>query len=402
MAQTPDPSGLPDDSFDADVKPLPPEDSGEQNASGIPTTQTAAGQAEAVAPTGLDVQYSNYSEPTKTDRTAAEYIEKAARILRKAQRELGLLSTDGPDLLEAVHHVIDQRPLLTKASWRYYKAALVHYISSEKDPIDPAVDAALVELLKTDTDACRSAGEGRGSSKKRKSIPREDLEKLVAGAEKSARHSRDDKNLAQHAVDWLVAATVTGLRPVEWREATIEHTEHPEEPNPKRRHRMRFVVQNAKATNGRAHGPTRRFVVSTDTHTRDIIFRVYDRTSALNETDFGLYLKNCRQALRRLCRRLWPKAESKNYTLYTGRHQFSANQKASGKSKKEVSYLMGHKVTKTAVMSYGKKRQGWGSHPEDAEVAPDEAGFELRVIDDAKTFRPKTPVLAQKTPKSSK
>ena len=397
MAQIPDPSGKPASSFDADIKSLPPEESGDQEQSG----QQAFEQAEAADSSESEKnQYSNYSEPTKTDKTAAEYVEKGSRILRKAQRELGLLSTDGPDLLEAIQHIVESRDQLTKASWRYYKAALIHYISTEKDPLDNEVEAAQVALLQASTDICKGAGTGKGSSRKRKAIPKEDLEKLVEGAKKSGRY--DDKNLAMHAVEWLVCATIIGLRPAEWQHVEIEHNEFPNETNPKRQHKIRFVVQNAKATNGRAHGPTRRFVVSTDTETKDYILRVYERTTSLNGTDFGLYLKNCRQALRRLCRRTWPKAESKNYTLYTGRHQFSANQKASGKSKKEVSYLMGHKVTKTAIQSYGKKRQGWGSTPEATEVAPDEVGFERLITDDAKVFQPKTPANAPKSPKSTK
>ena len=50
-----------------------------------------------------------------------------------------------------------------------------------------------------------------------------------------------------------------------------------------------------------------------------------------------------------------------NITLYTARHQFSANAKSDGLSKEEVAALMGHASIYTAGEHYGKRRGGHGS-----------------------------------------
>ena len=49
---------------------------------------------------------------------------------------------------------------------------------------------------------------------------------------------------------------------------------------------------------------------------------------------------------------------NKNITLYSARHQFSANAKFSNKTKAEVAALMGHAVDATATIHYGKKQFG--------------------------------------------
>ncbi len=366
--------------FDADIKILPPHDTDED-------TKAKIAQSVQQIDDFRQSEYSNYTEATKTDKTKADYTLKASRILRKAARELRTPSTGGADLLTCIQHIINQRSQLTRATWRFYKAALIHFLLTEQDTNDEFVQISLSELYTTDTSECKAPFTGSGASRKKKSIPKEDLDKLNEAA-LAARTYKGQTPLAQHAVDWLIAATVTGLRPIEWREAKIEAFDNPEASHPKRQHRIHFTVKNAKSTNGRAHGSQRRFLVFTDLETRQIIEEVRDRTTTLTEADFAIYLKNCRQALNRLRKKIWPDAKGKGYTLYTGRHQFSANQKASGKSRKEVSYLMGHKVTKTAIMSYGKKRSGWGTLPADSDVEIDEIDFDLKVTDDAKTFKP--------------
>ena len=368
-------------SFDADIKILPPDEATSEQKKIIEASLNDWG-SHAYG------EHSNYVEPSKTDRTKADYIEKALRILNKAARETGSNSLRGDALITSIEHLITNQSKYTKATWRYYKAAIMYYIQAEIGDEDEYAGIAVSMLLQTTTDPCKRAYTGQSSSKKRKSIPKEDLDKLIEGAKKTRSKEDGEDSLATQAVQWLIASTVVGLRPIEWNLATIEHSTRAENPNPKRQHRISFVVQNAKNTNGRAHGNLRKFIVSTDETTKEVIEKVHQRCASLNETDFGIYLKNCRQALRRLCKKIWPRAETKNYTLYTGRHQFSANQKASGKSKKEVSYLMGHKVTKTAIMSYGKRRSGWQQSPDDDDISPDEQNFELKIADNAKVFEP--------------
>jgi hypothetical protein len=377
--------------FEGHVRALQPDDTGPEGHQELLDFLTAVDNPEAAA------SYNNYTPAERTNKTEADYVELAARMIRNAVKEGNLGTSSSEKIVDAISIIITKLPKWSKRTWRYYKAALTYYIESELLEHNEHAEQAIGLLLQTDTSQCRPAFTGSGPAKKRKSIPKEDLGKLIQAAGQAR---AGDESMSRHAVEWLVAATITGLRPIEWRNADVAIEEVPDASNPMRQWRLRFTVRNAKATNGRAHGPERKFLVSTDVATMRLITRVHERTSAFNETDFGIYLKNCRQALRRLCKRVWPRADSKHYTLYTGRHQFSANQKSSGKSKKEVSYLMGHKVTKTAVTTYGKRRQGWGSKPEETDITPDDENFDLKVIDNARDFHAKRPESTPGAPKN--
>lgn len=66
----------------------------------------------------------------------------------------------------------------------------------------------------------------------------------------------------------------------------------------------------------------------------------------------------------RLAKRVFPK--KKGLCLYTFRHQYGANLKASGVSRKEAAYIMGHRVTKS-LNEYGDRR--WGKSVVAVEAA---------------------------------
>ena len=72
--------------------------------------------------------------------------------------------------------------------------------------------------------------------------------------------------------------------------------------------------------------------------------------------DFEYIYTSCRMRLRRVTLKLWS-PKKKHPTLYSGRHQFSADMKNT-LSKKEIAALMGHGTDDTATVHYGKKRYG--------------------------------------------
>jgi hypothetical protein len=75
--------------------------------------------------------------------------------------------------------------------------------------------------------------------------------------------------------------------------------------------------------------------------------------------------------LSRIVRKRWPNRDS-HITLYSLRHQFSANAKASGFTRLEIAAMMGHAVDDTAVVHYGRKRSGFDLvriSPDPADVA---------------------------------
>lgn len=53
-------------------------------------------------------------------------------------------------------------------------------------------------------------------------------------------------------------------------------------------------------------------------------------------------------------------ARKNRITLYSGRHQFSANAKKAGVPAIEIAAMMGHGSDETHVKSYGKRRVGKG------------------------------------------
>ena len=69
------------------------------------------------------------------------------------------------------------------------------------------------------------------------------------------------------------------------------------------------------------------------------------------------YYEGCSNLLKYTCIKLWPNRE-RHPTLYSARHQFSANMKASGCKPEEIAALMGHAVDDTATTTYGKKVNG--------------------------------------------
>lgn len=62
--------------------------------------------------------------------------------------------------------------------------------------------------------------------------------------------------------------------------------------------------------------------------------------------------------LRLACQRIWPRRKS-HPTLYSYRHQMGSDLKASGKSRVEIAYLMGHQATDSTTR-YGNKRSARG------------------------------------------
>src|SRR5260363_7481 len=128
---------------------------------------------------------------------------------------------------------------------------------------------------------------------------------------------------------WLAAAAVTGLRPCEWRTAQLNEDA------------TQLIVQNAKATNGRANGASRTIAIrpedaaSIQAHLasiHELLARGYP---------FAHIHQCCSIALNRACKALWGTDPAKRYALYSARHQFAANAKATT-SQQEVARLLGH------------------------------------------------------------
>ncbi|HVZ17124.1 MAG TPA: hypothetical protein VG897_08405, partial [Terriglobales bacterium] len=156
------------------------------------------------------------------------------------------------------------------------------------------------------------------------------------------------------AILWMVAGRLTGLRPCEWFSAELIQR-HPETGG------LALLVQNAKAGGDRGNGDTRTIPLhSLDrVMTEAIRHHVSRCRQAAEERRFNTYYRKCSRALAAASRALWPSRE-KHYSLYSMRHQFSADAKSKLPAQ-EVAALLGHATDVTASRHYARAVRGSGS-----------------------------------------
>jgi len=83
-------------------------------------------------------------------------------------------------------------------------------------------------------------------------------------------------------------------------------------------------------------------------------------------------MRKVQDRLRTATKRLWPRRKS-HPTLYSWRHEMGSDLKASGLSRREVAYLMGHQ-SEQSVDRYGNRRSGSGRMPMRAAPGADMSG----------------------------
>jgi integrase len=231
-------------------------------------------------------------------------------------------------------------PSVGRSTRRQYRAALTyHYTVNGHDP-------AFVPSLRIPAHK-RQVTEPplRTSSRKPKGFKPGHFDRLTKALGQSNAY------MAHVARLTLIASTTTGLRPREWFDATLETEEFG---NPCES----LLVQNAKHTQGRSHGPTRRINLgwSTDDKVEMLIrdtlyptihaFRIYARETAANNgydnpgemdtTDYERMVKSMNQAMQKQIKRHCERLKLPAYTLYSARHQFAADAKQGGLTKVEA------------------------------------------------------------------
>lgn len=277
--------------------------------------------------------------PTKTNETVSVYLKRAKSLAKRAVLDLRLAPGDKLDPRQFVAWLDTLRPSLSKASWRQYKSSVICFL----ERIDEEEALQAVDYLRDlDTQGCVTKTD-KTSGSKLKRFPWRDFQRITDYLRnKPGKWHRP-------LLDWLVCGCLTGLRPQEWVGAELSEIEG----------EKALVVQNAKSTNGRSHGPTRTLLLSAlsveEIQTlRNHIERV---TTWAGMTQFEEFYSGCSLTLYYVSRKLWPRRQ-KHITLYSCRHQFTANAKASGFSTMEIAAMMGHRVDTTATKHYGKKVAG--------------------------------------------
>ena len=278
-------------------------------------------------------------EPARTEGTLEQYRRRGNDLLLRHLRELNLEPGAGECSPEAFSSwLADQRRLLRPATWRLYRQAALFLVEAWPD-----ADLCRVARILDDAPGSEVRVPPRTSARKLKRIWREDFQALCRYLVRdgSTRPSWETR-------DWLVAGTATGLRPGEWRRATLVPHDG----------RAILVFEREKTTNGRGLGNTAPLDVSALAPAElGAINRMAERGREWHAArQYGRRQEACGQVLRAACRALWP-TRTRGYSLYSCRHQATSNLKAM-LTPTEVAAILGHAVTDTMV-SYGKRRTAW-------------------------------------------
>lgn len=297
-------------------------------------------------------------KPTRNLNTEIEYKRRTKNLIRKCMKELKIHPNEELDYRHFVGWLITNKTQWSRPTWRQYKASVSYTLEVEAlQHHDAIAQEAWETLLPVDVEGCLAVTK-RTSGSKMKRFPLKDFLKIVKVLEENPnRWSRD-------LIDWLNAGLLTGLRPMEWSQSQyIEGKDGADI----------LLVKNAKATNNRAHGPTRSIILDgLSDEERGIIKTHLERaTLFVNSGQYKNFYMGCASVLSRTARAIWPKRKE-HLTLYSVRHQFSADAKASGLLPEELAALMGHAVDITAAKHYGKKTAGYEMirvRPDPEEVA---------------------------------
>lgn len=293
---------------------------------------------------------------TKTNATVIAYLKRGKLLWNQAAKELG--ST--PNILLPTDYLIwlkEKLPKLKPASRRLYLAStkefLNHILISDgsygggKENLNSTLELSS-KLQSIDFNPkFKYSLPSRTSNQKAKKINFSELKFLVQKTQGMK------GKWIKAALIWMLANILVGLRPSEWRSASLTVAGG----------KFILVVVNGKNTNGRAHGLLRHINV-TNLEPQDLNWVKLQlqavRQYVKNDATWEGYYGGVRKTIHKITRKFLSKRD-KHMSLYSARHQFSANAKSIGMSKVEVAALMGHAVDGTAGFHYGKKKHGTGN-----------------------------------------
>lgn len=195
------------------------------------------------------------------------------------------------------------------------------------------------------------------------SVPaRQSRTKRVNGADeaKLLGHFREAGDLQSYAA--IVLAKVTGARPAEFASMTVDGN--------------LVTIHGAKKSEDGIRGADRVIRVN-DEQARSV-------AGALRRLE-GLPIGPIQDRIRAAGKKLWPQRKSVP-SLYSWRHQLGSDLKASGMSREQIAFVMGHQAT-ASVDKYGNRKMGNGQKP--LPQVPE--GTDLSAIRSNHTLPPASP-----------
>ncbi len=291
---------------------------------------------------------------TKTKKTEESYRTRAKLNIENFKKEMGVTTFSEEDASSFVDWTISKKASISKSYWRQRKAAGVFFLSelgfSDASNLLKETDSQGAYTYRTKKER---ETKGKTSATKAKKISVDDEKKIYAWLQKTYSSQWSKPTLL-----YLRATVLSGLRPCEWEGS--EFNDNLADENGKELGCSLKVI-NAKSTNLRAHGKFRHIILSDmDKDDIEIIkghMRSIKKHMNINGITFEKYQKEVSRRLSTAITKIWPSRKMK-ITLYSGRHQFSANYKAAGFSRAEIAALMGHATDETAGQHYGRKKAG--------------------------------------------
>lgn len=281
---------------------------------------------------------------TKTKQTEINYLKRVNGI-----KEQLLVDNETISPIDMVDWLVKKKKSIRKSTFRQYKSALIYYFEKHNKYKD--YQNALSYLETIEQAGCIDDKSNIVSFEKNKNTSAAKIKKVdINDLEKIKEFLTTSRSLWQKRAFLLFELSIhLGLRPIEWNQATIEKVEE-----------LTFIrIKNAKNTNGRSNGDSR--IIEINPLILNDVSNLIDDIALFKEKDsFEHYYDNARVAFNKMMHKIFPKRKQ-HYSLYSARHQFSANQK-NIHTKREVADLMGHKSEETATLHYGRKKSGWTSY----------------------------------------
>lgn len=285
-------------------------------------------------------------KPTVTSATIERYANVFRRLFVGAETHSGL--KDPFDIIDwMIADTVRLKPTRGKSTFRQYKAAIMYSLGAiiPNEKRSPAQKARLVSARERMASESSTGGLRkpiRTSAKKSRSVGESDFE--VMRTHLLDRAGQD--YWAKAALSAMYVLHLSGLRPGEL------STVHLFEPEPG----MFFMrVVNAKSTNGRGNG---------DNRTLEFRGLAADEATQLRAWPFLLEefsrellplvaIARISKYFGRATAKALPK-RAKHVTLYSFRHQFTADCKRSGVSESDRAAMLGHGSNATANKHYGR------------------------------------------------
>jgi len=306
---------------------------------------------------------SNTTQSSRTTQTEDAYIERAENLLNLFSKENNKASLSDNDYVELAEWLIQRKPNISRATWRYYKSSIIYYLESQIKHSE-----ASNMLKKAGNEGCKDKDViplafKQTSARKKKSITEREETMIIDHLKRLGNKSF----WALPTLAFFKATILTGLRPDEWTSVQyIEDEKHA--PETMKNTLPILKVKNAKSTNGRSHGEYRHLGLG-DLGERELTYikiQIQYTNIALNKRwmtptgqaeTFAEYYKSIQSCIYRTTRTLFPIAK-KRPTIYSCRHQFIADLKHAKYTLEAIAALVGHATDETASEHYGKRRFG--------------------------------------------